>query len=467
MSATFTGTEVSSILGTAPLDRAIAFGGVSTDTRSIAKNDLFVALKGDRFDAHQFLGDAAARGATGAVVKRGAQRSATPPEFVLFEVEDPLASLGALARFHRRRFSVPVVGITGSTGKTTTKEMIAAVLSVRGPVLKTEGNLNNEIGVPLTCFRLAGIHTAAVIEMGMNQPGEMARLASIAEPRVGIVTNAQAAHLAGVGSVDQVAKEKGALYRGLVGRTAISVANLDDPRMMAQAKDAGHPIVTYGRSAGAEVRLSGIDRHDAGGLEIRIAFGGRDFAVRLGFVGEHNAHNACGAFAVGIALDFRPEECARGLGLAKGWAHRMAVGRLPGGVTVLDDCYNANPASMAAALEALAALAKGGRAVAVLGDMLELGDFELEAHRHLGELAASRAKIVALFGPRSEAAAAPLRASLGDGAVGHFPATESISEVVAWLKPKLQAGDVVLVKGSRGMKLERVVDALGGGTPRS
>ncbi len=465
--ATFTGSEIAEVLGTPRPARAIAFGGVSTDTRTLAKNDLFVALAGERFDAHEFLADAAARGATGAVVKAGAPRAATPPGFVLFEVENPLAGLGSLARHHRRRFQIPVVGITGSTGKTTTKEMIAAVLSVRGPVLKTEGNLNNEIGVPLTLLRLTSSHSAAVVEMGMNQPGEMARLAAIAEPRVGIVTNAQTAHLAGVGSVEQVAFEKGALYRGLVGQGAVAVANLDDVRTYAQARQSGHPLVTYGRSAAAEVRLASIDRHDAGGLEIRVAHGGREIPVRLAFVGEHNAHNACGAFAVGVALGFRPEECAEGLGVARGWAHRMAVVKLPNRVTVLDDCYNANPASMAAALDALGALAKSGRPVAVLGDMLELGDFEGEGHKRTAELAARRAKVVALFGPRWGASLAGLEAALGPGAVGHFAKTDSVDGLLAWLRPRLAPGDVVLVKGSRGMKLERVVDALAGVKPES
>lgn len=467
MHATFTGTEVADVLRAKPHPRPLAFGGVSTDTRTLAREDLFVALRGDRFDAHFFLAEAAARGAAGAVVQVGAPRQQTAPDFPLFEIPDPLAALGRLARHHRRRFDVALVAITGSSGKTTTKEMAAAVLSVRGPVLKTEGNLNNEVGVPLTLLRLSGEHAAAVVEMGMSRPGEMDRLVSMAEPRAGIFTNAQAAHLEGLGSVEVVAREKGAVYRGLKGAGAVAVANLDDPRVAAQARASGVPVLSYGRSAAAEVRLAAIDRHDATGLSVRIAHAGREHAVRLAFVGEHNAHNAAAAFAVGIALGMRPEDCARGLPLARGWAHRMSVAPIDRGVTLLDDCYNANPASTAAALDTLVVLARRGRPVAVLGDMLELGETEAEEHRRIAELLVRRGvELCALFGPRWAEPSERVRGALG-GRARHFGDVGSVDGLVGWLRPQLKSGDVVLVKGSRGMKLERVVDALVGGNPAS
>ncbi len=459
MTASFTRDELLQATGGAAVGALPdAVEGVSTDTRTIARGNLFVALKGETFDANDFLDKAASAGAAAAVVREGAR---LPPGLPCVEVDDTLAALGRIARHHRRRFSIPLGAITGSNGKTTTKEMIGAILAARGPALKTEGNLNNEVGVPLTLLRLDPSHTGAVVEMGMNHPGELARLSAFAEPQVAEVTLAAPAHLEFLGTVESVARAKGEIYGGLP-KDGLAIANGDDALVRAQAKACGRKVMLFGRCDDAEVRLAEIVSHDAGGLAIRIAWAGRKHLARLRFVGEHNAVNACGAFAMGVALGCSPEQCVAGLEASRPWAHRLSLHDAPGGFTVLDDCYNANPSSMGAALDTLRSLAGPRRAVAVLGDMLELGQDEAALHRQAGEQAvASGVQVLVSFGPRSRAGWEAARAALGERAL-HVPATDTVEPAVEFLQAQLRAGDVVLVKGSRGMKLERIVEALTG-----
>jgi UDP-N-acetylmuramoyl-tripeptide--D-alanyl-D-alanine ligase len=450
-----------------------AVEGVSTDTRTLAAGALFVALRGERFDAHDYLAEAAAKGAAAAVVAEAwaaAPGRAEAAPLPLLAVADPLPALGAIARLHRRRFSIPVVAVTGSNGKTTTREMIAAILATRGKVLKTEGNLNNEVGVPLTLFGLDATHTAAVVEMGMDHPGEIARLAAIAEPQVGVVTLAAPAHLEGLGTVDAVADAKAELYEGLPAG-GVAVANADDARMLKRAQRSGRRMVTFSAAKGRRGDVVVLEvaspslasapegRQEPDGLRFVLGVGNRELAVHVpALVGAHNAANAAAAAAACIALGCTDREITRGLAAVRPVGRRLRLERLPSGVLLVDDCYNANPASMTAALATLAELgrAAGGRTVAVLGDMLELGAFEAEAHRAVGEEAA-RAGVaqLAAFGPRMRGAAEAARAA------GLAPfATEDVAALVAWAKATVAPGDVLLVKGSRGMKLERLVEAL-------
>jgi UDP-N-acetylmuramoyl-tripeptide--D-alanyl-D-alanine ligase len=461
--------------------------GVSTDTRTLGTGCLFVALRGERFDAHDYLADAASKGAAALAVS-AAWASGHEPPLPALAVPDTLAALGAVARLHRRRFDVPVVAVTGSNGKTTTREMIAAILATRGKVLKTEGNLNNEVGVPLTLFGLDSSHTAAVIEMGMNHPGEIARLAAIAEPRVGVVTLAAPAHLEGLGTVDRVADAKAELYQGLPAN-GIAVANADDPRMLKRAQASGRRRLTFavGRGRRGDVVVLELLDPGADGLRFTLGIGNREVPVHMpALVGVHNAANAAAAAAAAVALGCTDREIAEGLAAVRPVGRRLRLERLPSGLELVDDCYNANPASMTAALRTLADLVRasglrnqasglrprasgeagdgqrspprsGARAVAVLGDMLELGAFEEEAHRELGAEAA-RAGVAALaaFGPRSRATAEAARAA-GLADVFH---TEDMDALVRWARASVAPTDVLLVKGSRGMKLERLVEAL-------
>jgi UDP-N-acetylmuramoyl-tripeptide--D-alanyl-D-alanine ligase len=432
--------------------------GVSTDTRTLAPGALFLALEGERFDGHAYLDDAAGKGAVAAVVAEGRAPAAAP--LPLLAVKDTLAALGAIARHHRRRFHVPVVGVTGSNGKTTTREMIAAILATRGPVLKTEGNLNNEVGVPLTLLGLGPEHRSAVVEMGMSHPGEIARLAAIAEPYVGVVTLAAAAHLEGLGTVDAVADAKAELYEG-VADTGIVIANADDPRMLKRAQASRHRMLTFAAAAGrrGDVVVLEITSQGEDGLRFVLGVGNREVAVHIpALVGVHNAANAAAAAATAVSLGCSDREIAQGLAAVRPVGRRLRLDRLASGLRLVDDCYNANPASMSAALRTVVDLAApGARPVAVLGDMLELGAFEAEAHRNLGaEAARSGVALLAAFGPRSRGTAEAARAA----GLETFH-TDDMDALVRWARAELApSSDVLLVKGSRGMKLERLVEAL-------
>jgi UDP-N-acetylmuramoyl-tripeptide--D-alanyl-D-alanine ligase len=293
----------------------------------------------------------------------------------------------------------------------------------------------------------------------MNHPGEIARLTAIAAPDAGLITVVQPAHLEGLGSIEGVAQAKGELFAGLKpGATA--VVNLDDPLIVGQAARIGPGVkkLTFGRAAGADVRLEHVEMHGRDGLAITLSYQGKQWPAALNLIGDHNAMNAAAACAMGIALGFSPNECVRGLEAAQAHARRLEVKDAPGGITVIDDCYNANPASMGVALDALSGLAVESRAVAVLGDMLELGANEAAEHSLIGVKASDQAALIAFFGERMKIAHAQAAKKLKSNA-RHF--TE-IEPLVAWLKAELHSGDVVLVKGSRGMKLERVVEALTG-----
>jgi UDP-N-acetylmuramoyl-tripeptide--D-alanyl-D-alanine ligase len=440
-------------LGTPPAEVV----GISTDTRALVPGALFVALKGERFDAHDFLADAARAGAAAAVVAEA--RAGDPSPLPRLAVRDPLAALGALAHVHRARFPIPVVGVTGSNGKTTTREMVAAILATRGPVLKTEGNLNNEVGVPLTLFGLGPEHQAAVIEMGMSNPGEIARLAAIALPQLGIVTLAAPAHLAGLGTVERIADAKAELYFGLP-ESGIAVVNADDPRMLERARRSGRRMVTFSGAQGrrGDVVVLEVVSQGADGLRFVLGIGNREVPVHIpGLVGAHNAQNAAAAAAAATVLGCTDREIVRGLAEVRPVGRRLRVEELPSGVRLLDDCYNANPTSMSAGLRSVVELAAGGgRPVAVLGDMLELGPEEESFHRALGEEAARvGVRALATFGPRSRFAAEAARAA----GLEAFH-TEDLPALATWARETLRSGDVLLVKGSRGMKLERLVEAL-------
>ena len=430
-----------------------AFQGVSTDSRELRAGSLFVALRGERFDGHAFVEKAIRAGAGAALVARGA-RAIEAGGLPLLEVGDTLAALGALARGYRRLHGALVVGLTGSVGKTTTKELAAAALSPLGPVLKTEGNLNNEIGVPLTLFRLAPEQRAAVVELGMNHEGEIARLAAIAEPSIGLVTNVRGVHLETLGTIERVAVAKGELFRGLP-RDGVAVVWADDPLALEQAKASGRRIVTFGRGD-ADVRLEGVLSSGWRGLAFRASAAGVGVEARVAFLGEHNALNGCAALAVALAAGVPLADAAAALALARPAPHRLAVVGLPQDVVLIDDCYNANPSSVAAALETLRGVGGGARLGAVLGDMLELGPEEGRLHRETGERTRGLAWVCA-FGPRAAALAEGARAA-GVPEVFH---SDDFDAALGWLQRQLRPGDRLLLKGSRGMRMERFGEALG------
>ena len=434
-------------------DLGVPVAGVSIDSRTLQVGEAFFAIVGHRLDGHAFLGDAAARGAACVVVHTLPDEP--PANIPLVLVEDTTRSLGRLAAWHRSRFSVPVVAITGSIGKTTVKELTAAVLATRGEVLRPASSFNNQWGLPLTLLRLGPEHRAAVVELGTNQAGEIATLAEIARPTVGVVTMVAAVHTEFLGSIDGVREEKAALVRAL-SPTGIAVLNADDPRVASMAREVKGRVVTFGRAAGATVRIADEPTDTDEGFGFTLETGGRRQPVRVAFAGRHNVANALAAAAVGVALELPLEDIARGLAAARPVGGR-GVWKRAGDVAILDDTYNASPASVRAALDTLAARRGGRRAIVVLGDMLELGALSEEAHREVGRQVAALGadEFVGLGRHAALAVEAARAAGLADA---HHSAT--FDDTVAHLLKRLAPGDVVLVKGSRGMRMERVVDAL-------
>jgi UDP-N-acetylmuramoyl-tripeptide--D-alanyl-D-alanine ligase len=435
-------------------DLGVSVTGVSIDSRSIGVGEAFFAIRGHRLDGHAFLGDAAARGAACFVVH--ALPDSIPPTVPVILVEETTRALGQLAAAYRARFTLPVAAVTGSNGKTTTKEMIASVFSTRWRTLKPEGSFNNQWGVPLTLLELTPEHEALVVEVGANQPGEIAYLAGLARPTVAAVTIVAGAHTEFFGSLDGVRQEKAALVRA-VGADGHVALNADDPRVLGMAGETAAHVVTYGRSATAQVRAEGDVVDDGSGVAFTLATGGRRTSVRLAFAGVHNVTNALAAAAVGVAVGLDLDAIAAGLERARPVKGRC-VWREAGAVWLLDDTYNAaSLESVRAAYAAVAARARTGRLVVVLGDMLELGDATERAHRAIGRDAATLGADVFVGMGRASAAAVDEARAAG---VPETYATTTFEDTVAHLLKRVVAGDVVLVKGSRGMRMERVADAL-------
>lgn len=435
---------------------------ISTDSRRIEPGDCFVALKGDIHDAHDFVGQTIASGARAVVV------SAIRPEWSIgsgdpspafIKVDDTLHALGELARFHRRRFNIPLVGIGGSNGKTSTKEMVSAILSCRRRVLKNPGNLNNLIGVPLTLLGLTEEHEAAVMEMGISVPGEMERLAEIVAPTVGLLTNIHPAHLEGLGSLDDVLAEKGKLLE-LLGKDDVAVINWDDPMLRSFSSRLGCRVVRFGTGPEpVEVRLvSPVVVEDAMS-RFEVGLGPGSISVALSVLGMHHVQNALAAAAVAHALGESPEVIARGLAGHGPVRQRMEMHRLERGVVLIDDTYNANPRSMISAVQAARDAAPGARLIAVLGDMRELGPGSPGMHREVGLQVGALGvdRLITLGELSAEIEAGAMEAGLDSSSCAHVSTHD---EAVRKVCESLVAGAWIVVKGSRGMTMEKVVTGI-------
>ncbi|MCE5313616.1 MAG: UDP-N-acetylmuramoyl-tripeptide--D-alanyl-D-alanine ligase [Armatimonadota bacterium] len=426
--------------------------GVSTDTRTIKPGDLFFALTGESSEGHKFLADALAKGASGVVVSRKVEARC-----LAIRVDDTLAALGELAAYYRSKFDPVVVGVTGSVGKTTTKEMIAAVVAARGPVLKSAGNFNNEIGLPLTLFELSPKHRTAVVEMAMRGAGQIEYLAKIAKPFVGVITNIHMSHIELLGSIDAIADAKGELLDYLPADGA-AVLNADDAyfdRLSARAKCR---VVSFGESATSDIRAvsAGLDSKGCCAFEVQTPRG--SFDVRIHVPGEHNIKDALAAIAVGEVLEIPHDYIREALANFKAPEKRSNVIPTRKGAVVIDDTYNASPASVQSALRTLAMM-EGTRKIAVLGDMLELGDHALNAHMETG-------RVVKECGIDMLVVVGQLAKLIARGAIDAGMPVSLVSEfddsalAARELPSKLCEGDVVLVKGSRAMKMERIVEGL-------
>ncbi len=440
---------------------ARSFSGVSIDSRSIGRGELYVAILGERHDGHEFVDAAIEAGAAVLLLQRG--RTPQGCATTCVEVDDPRVALGQLARALRRRMSARVVGITGSAGKTTTKQLTAAALAGAVPaadVLATDGSLNNETGVPLTLLRLRPNHKFAVVEMGMRGLGQIAYLRGFVEPEVAVIVNAGVAHVGIVGSADRIAQGKSEIWLAPGAGTHAIYPHADD-RLRELAYERGIPDerhLSFGAEAGASVRVLEVVPRGTSGSSVTFDALGRRLEATIALPGRHNAANAACALAVAHALGVDLAAAARGLAGTRPAVHRSQILDV-GGRHVLDDCYNANPASMQAAIETIAELSRGAATAAVVGDMLELGDESAAAHEEVGRLLGERRiGTVVAFGQFAPAVARGLAAAGAQAPVITTDPTEAARAVAQATAP----GDWILVKGSRGMRLERVLEALRG-----
>jgi UDP-N-acetylmuramoyl-tripeptide--D-alanyl-D-alanine ligase len=447
MSVGFDASEIARITGGTVLAPGPA-GPIATDTRALPPGCWFLALSGERFDGHTFVERAVAEGAVGAIVSRPV--AGTTGGQVL--VKDPIRALQDLGNAARAAFSGPVVGITGSSGKTTTRTFTALALSPLGPVHQTVGNLNNHLGVPMTLLARPDDAAALVVELGTSGPGEIQRLAEIAVPDVRLIVNVGPAHLQELGGLDGVAFEKGSLFRSALAGNTVCV-NVDDPRVAAIPVPPNVRRLTWGSTGDVALRSAELEP-DTLATRCTFATPAGDLTVTLPAPGRHLALNAAGALCVALALGVDLEAAAASLARYEPVGMRMRAEPLPHGATALNDAYNANPQSMEASLRLVASLP--GQRVVVLGDMLELGPGELDWHRQIAVLAGSLgfARVV-LFGPRMCAVRDALPAAV---------ATTDPAEAADAVRPFLAPDTRILFKGSRGAAVERVLAAVGGGT---
>ena len=428
--------------------------GAAVDSRLVQPGELFVALPGERTDGHAFAGQAIAAGAAALIVTRPIGDADALGDVTVVRVADPLAALWAVATGWRRRFEPLVVGVTGSIAKTSTKEAVASVLATRFRTLRNEGNLNNEIGLPLTLMRLGPEHEAAVLEMGMYVGGEIADLARMAQPRIGVITAVQPVHLARIGSLEAIEAAKGELLEALPpdGR---AILNADDPIVRRMGHRSAARSLTYGFAADADVGADAVASAGLEGMRFILRAEGARRPVSIPTLGRLSVHNALAAAAVGLVAGLSLDEIATGLETGWSAAHRVQLVPL-GGVTLVDDTYNASPRSVVAALDLLAGLP--GRRGAVLGEMLELGEAADEGHRAVGEAAARTVDWLLVVGDGAAGIAE------GAQAAGLAPArivrVRDVESALEAIPPRLRDGDVVLVKASRGIGLERLVEGL-------
>lgn len=428
--------------------------GVTTDSRQAGPGELFIPLAGERFDGHDFIMQAFENGACAALTHRDGIDPAGRP---LIRVGDTLAALRDLAAYYRSKFNIPFVGITGSVGKTSTKDMVACVLRSRFNVLATSGNLNNEIGVPLTIFGLDGNHEAAVVEMGMSGSGEISRLTAIVKPAVAIITNIGMAHIEKLGSRQNILKAKLEILEGL-DSDGLVVLNWDDNLLNGVKSLLTHRTVSYGLEEGADYRAGSINSNGEGGMDFELTMEGLSYDVHLPAPGVHNVYNALAAVAAGRGLGVPMADIIRGISEYKPGKMRMNI-LAAGRIKVINDAYNAGPQSMKAALDVLEEIGAAGGRIAVLGDMLELGGWAREAHIEVGRYAAGkRLDRLVTVGPNAEyIAKGAAEAGFPGERIACFSDNE---EAAAFLEEMLQNGDTVLIKGSRGMRMEELANRL-------
>ncbi len=444
------------------------FKGVSIDSRRIKTGEIFFAIKGDRFDGHDYIADALGKGASGAVLREipEAVQSSHLKRKPLIVVADTITALGDLASFWRKKQAKETIAISGSCGKTTTKEMLASILSLSMDVLKTEGNFNNHIGLPLTMLRMSENHDVGVFEVGVSQRGEMRRLGEILSPDMALLTNIGEAHLADLKNVNVVAGEKMELFRSLK-KEGTMIINMDDPLIASMAGELKRRRITYGTDKNADVVLksyvlnedNGSHAEPVKGTEFLVSVRGRECKGRLNAIGKPNLLNALSAIAAATALNIECEQIMEGLRRFVPLKGRMQIISLNNGIKMIDDTYNANPSSVEHSLKTLLQVKCKGKRLAVLGDMLDLGDETARAHREIGKLV-SALEVDHLFLVGKYGAELAKSAIEGGMDLNRVKVVGKKEDVVSELMDVLEEKDCILVKGSRGMKMEDIVESL-------
>lgn len=460
--AEFTLTEVLQALPQAKVlqKQGDKFDNITTDTRKITPGALFVALKGERFNGEDFAAKAVEAGATGVLVSSSYQGSVDLPATIIQAVSDTQLAYQQLAGFWRQKFQIPVIAITGSNGKTTTKDMTASVLSAKFPVLKTQANFNNEIGLPYTLLQLNDLHQAAVVEIGMRGLNQISALAPFAAPSIGIVTNVGETHIELLGSIENIAKAKSELVEAIPSGGTV-ILNNDNPYTAAMKDKAaqGVKIITFGIDKDADIKADNLVSTDNSTIfQCRIGNDGPLCQMTIPMLGKHNVSNALAAVAAGYCLGLEPQEIATGLSELHMTGMRFECRKL-GDYNIINDAYNASPMSMEASLSTLQELTvtKGKRAIAVLGDMLELGHVAVAAHRKVGRQAAEAGvACVITLGEMGREIAAGAK----DAGLEQVYACDTHQQAADRLKALLKPGDTVLFKGSRGMAMEKIIDLI-------
>ena len=453
--------DIATLLNTRHGTQERVVAGYSIDSRSIRPEQLFFAMRGPRFDGHDFVTQAIGRGAAGAVVEQPFYDQA-PPELtpILLAVQSPLEALQHLGRCVRRKWGGPLVAVTGSTGKSTTKEMLAALLGSRFSVHKSAGNLNNCYGLPLTLLGLEPEHDVAVVELAMSAAGEIAHLARIAEPETGVVTNVAPVHLQFFDSVESIAQAKRELVDNLSSRAGppTAVLNYDDPRVRGFAMGFEGKVVTFGFGAGADFQAQAVKRGGSGS-EFRVIGPNLQTDFLLPLPGRHNVQNALAAIAVASSFDVPPLEMRRSLAEFQNMPQRGESITLPGPVTIINDCYNSNPQAMECMLETLRTWPGARRRIVVAGEMLELGPQSPRLHREIGRRCGENnlSWLIAVQGDAKFFVEGAVAAGLPPECARFFPEPQDAGE---FCRSLLEPGDVVLVKGSRGVRLETVIEIL-------
>ncbi|TYQ13058.1 UNVERIFIED_CONTAM: UDP-N-acetylmuramoyl-tripeptide--D-alanyl-D-alanine ligase [Acetivibrio alkalicellulosi] len=431
------------------------FNSVSTDSRNINTGDLFVPIKGEKFDGHEYIVESLKKGAVGSITEKDIKLD--DKNKVLIKVEDTLKALRDISAFYREKFDIPFVGITGSVGKTSTKEMVSSVLGKVLNVLKTKGNFNNEIGVPLTIFGLDSFHQAAVVEMGMSGLGEISRLTSIVKPNIAIITNIGLCHIEKLGSKKNILKAKMEILEGLNSKGLV-ILNGDDKLLYGLKGLLKYRTVFYGFEEGMDYQAYNVKSLGEKGSLFEIEIKAKEYKVKVPVPGIHNIHNALASIAAGIELGIPEDKIIAGIEEFTPGNMRLNIIN-HNGVKIINDAYNASPQSVEAAITVLADISSGKRTIAVLGDMYELGDLTYSSHFDIGKFAVSQGTdYIVAVGENSDI--------ISSGAISAGAETDKVykfkenNEAGKFLKDFIKNGDVILVKGSRGMKMEEIVNQL-------